>query len=101
VVTRGGANALCELVALRKLCVCIPLEKGSRGDQVENADYYEKRGAIIKLMQDDLSIDALFSAIATLDKNRRDYLSSMQSLKVDGTLSIVETIRKTMQVLAK
>lgn len=101
VVTRGGANSLSELIALKKPCVCIPLEKATRGDQIENAKYYESKGALIHLPQSSLSIDSLFSSLDLLSKNRADYIRAMSGLNVDGTKAIVETIRKRMEILAK
>lgn len=44
VLCRAGSNTVFELLALKKKCLLIPLKKGSRGDQVENALYFEKRG---------------------------------------------------------
>ena len=101
VVTRGGANALSELIALKKPCVCIPLSKATRGDQIENARYYEKKGALVVLDQSNLTTDNLFCALDEINANREKYVSSMRKLKVDGTLAIVETIRKKTEILAK
>jgi UDP-N-acetylglucosamine--N-acetylmuramyl-(pentapeptide) pyrophosphoryl-undecaprenol N-acetylglucosamine transferase len=101
VVTRGGANALSELIALKKLCVCIPLSKATRGDQIENAKYYQDKGALITLSQDDLCLHTLLSALDKLNENREKHLSAMRALRVDGTQSIVENIRKRTEFLAK
>ncbi len=66
VVTRGGANTLAELATLGKRTICIPLPKGnSRGDQVENALSYKKRGYLTVLDQKSLTVASLTSAIAT------------------------------------
>jgi len=41
VITRGGATSLFELLAMKKLHIIIPLsKKSSRGDQIENAQYF-------------------------------------------------------------
>ncbi len=101
VITRGGANTLCELIALKKPCVCIPLAFSSRGDQIENAEYYESKGALIKLDQKDLSIPLLCSTLNKLEQERDGYVRSMDALSVDGTEKIVENIRKKMGILAK
>jgi len=64
VVSRAGANAAAELDALNKKSVLIPLPKGaSRGDQILNARYYEKRGARM-LLQESLTPETLLAAIA-------------------------------------
>ena len=44
VLCRAGSNTLFELLALKKPCVLVPLKKGSRGDQIENALYFEEKG---------------------------------------------------------
>jgi UDP-N-acetylglucosamine--N-acetylmuramyl-(pentapeptide) pyrophosphoryl-undecaprenol N-acetylglucosamine transferase len=49
VVCRAGANTLAELSALGKPAILIPLESGSRGDQVRNARYFADRGAAVLL----------------------------------------------------
>ena len=99
-VSRGGANALSEIIALKKLCVCIPLSTQSRGDQIENANYYKNKGCLITLMQDDLSVYSLLYCLNQLDKNRENFVRCMNNQKVDGTKEIVENIRKTMQRIA-
>ncbi len=64
VITRAGANALSELIALGKKILAIPLPKGgSRGDQVLNAEYYERSGKLTVLRQEELSPETLVKAI--------------------------------------
>lgn len=70
-VSRAGANALAELTALRIPTVAIPLPKGnSRGDQEENAAYYEKRGAIRVLPEKSLTTKSLMREIELAYKSR-------------------------------
>jgi len=65
IVSRGGASTLGELTALGKRVLVIPLPKGaSRGDQVLNAAYYLRQGQVSVLPQENLTPDALLSAIA-------------------------------------
>ena len=48
VVSRAGASAVWECAAAGKPMLLIPLAKGSsRGDQIENAEWFEKRGAAV------------------------------------------------------
>ncbi len=64
VVCRGGANTLFETAALGKKTVCIPLPKGaSRGDQVLNAESFEKQGLVTVLKQDNLTQENLMTAL--------------------------------------
>ena len=45
VISRAGANAICELLALKKPNILIPLSAAaSRGDQILNAASFEKQG---------------------------------------------------------
>ena len=61
VVSRAGAGATFEALALKKPTVLIPLAKQTRGDQLENARYFEKRGLCKVLLEED--IDGLREAI--------------------------------------
>lgn len=52
VVTRGGSNTIFELVAMHKLHLIVPLGKeASRGDQLENAAYFEKKAMLVSLLK--------------------------------------------------
>ena len=44
VVSRSGANTIFELLYLDKSMLLIPLKKGSRGDQIINAEIFRKHG---------------------------------------------------------
>ena len=47
VISRAGANAICELLALRKPNILIPLPaKSSRGDQILNARSFERQDSV-------------------------------------------------------
>lgn len=55
-LTRGGANTLFELAALRVPALVVPLPKAaSRGDQIDNARYFESRGLTLTLLQENLA----------------------------------------------
>lgn len=90
-VSRGGANAVSELIALKIPTLCVPLEKASRGDQIENAEYYKAKGAIKVLREENLDVLAL--SVKVLYSDREKYKSAMQNIKVDGTDKICEIIR--------
>lgn len=45
IISRAGANAICEILALRKPNILIPLPAAaSRGDQILNAESFQKQG---------------------------------------------------------
>ena len=55
VISRAGANAICELLALKKPNLLIPLPAASsRGDQILNAKSFEAQGYSLVLDEDDL-----------------------------------------------
>lgn len=61
VLCRAGSNTLFELLALKKPCLLVPLKKGSRGDQLQNALYFEEKGLCRVLDESELPLlyDAL------------------------------------------
>jgi len=102
-VTRGGANALFELVALRIPSLVIPLPKGvSRGDQIDNAAYFEKLGCVQVLPQhlllDNNSNPSNFiAALDNMVKNGNRIKSACQNAgQIDGTLDIVNKIKNVV-----
>ncbi len=45
IISRAGANSICEIAALNKPNILIPLSaRASRGDQILNAKSYKKQG---------------------------------------------------------
>ena len=80
VVTRGGSNTLFELLALSKLHVIVPLGKAaSRGDQLENAAYFEKKGYALKLDEEKLDIENLQTAVNQLLQHQDSYHQAMEN----------------------
>jgi len=67
VACRSGANSIFELLALKKPMLLIPLSKKvSRGDQIENAEYFKKNGWAHVLMEENLNTQSLLDAIQNL-----------------------------------
>lgn len=92
IITRAGANALAECIALKKPTIAIPLEKASRGDQVQNAEYYSGCGAICVVRESELKSN-LLPAIEGVFNNRIKYINAMSGIDVDGTNKIVSLIK--------
>ena len=60
VISRCGANAACELLAMRKKVVFVPLNnRASRGDQVENARHYVNMECAAMCDEKQLACDAV------------------------------------------
>lgn len=94
VISRAGANAICELLALRKPNLLIPLSaKASRGDQILNARSFERQGFSIVLEEEALSEQALLTAIRKLYREKDSYIKAMeQSSQKDSITTILNLI---------
>ena len=99
VISRAGANAICELLALKKPNILIPLVSGSRGDQVLNAKSFESQGFSILLEEDDITKELLVEKVRELFCNRQSYIETMshseQLSSIDTITNILESYIKT------
>ena len=78
VISRAGANSICEFLALRKPALLIPLSAAaSRGDQILNAHSFEKQGFAAVLEEEQLTGESLEKALTDLWENRDAYVSAM------------------------
>ena len=95
VISRAGANAICELLALRKPNLLIPLSKAaSRGDQILNAASFETQGFSMVLAEEDLDEVSIVNSIKELDKNKEKYIKAMEASSqinaVDKIIALIE-----------
>lgn len=90
VISRAGANAICELLALRKPNLLIPLSaKASRGDQILNARSFERQGFSLVIEEEELSKASLLQAVQNLYDNRSTFMDAMRS---SGQQDSIDTI---------
>lgn len=90
VVSRAGANAICELLALKKPNILIPLSaKSSRGDQILNAQSFESQGFSLVIDDDDLADSILVEKIHEVYFSRQLYISAMEK---SGQSDSIQTI---------
>ena len=90
VVSRAGANVICELLAMNKPNLLIPLPAGaSRGDQILNAASFKKQGYSEVLEEENLTNDTLLNAINDLYDNREQYIKTMQSSTLNDAINII------------
>jgi UDP-N-acetylglucosamine--N-acetylmuramyl-(pentapeptide) pyrophosphoryl-undecaprenol N-acetylglucosamine transferase len=96
VVSRAGANSISELLALRKPNLLIPLSlSASRGDQILNAQSYEKQGFSMLLTEENLTEQTLTQKIKELYVNRQKFIENMsQSKLADGTKDVLRVIEE-------
>ena len=97
-VSRAGANAICEILALKKPNLLIPLSaKASRGDQILNARSFERQGFSKVMEEEELTEESLLSAIEELWRDREKYIENMKaSNQSDGVKTVIELIEKTV-----
>ena len=96
VISRAGANAICELLALKKPNILIPLpSSSSRGDQLLNAKSFEAQGFSIVINEDDLSANLLVDKVHELFFTRQSYYDAMnKSGQMDSIRKIIGLIKE-------
>ena len=97
VISRAGANAICELLALHKPNLLIPLSaNASRGDQILNARSFERQGFSLVLEEEQLTKETLLNAVKTLYENRTTFINSMknsgQQDSIGTIISLIEEV---------
>lgn len=97
VISRAGANAICELLALHKPNILIPLSlEASRGDQILNAASFEKQGFSYVIKEEDLTSDKLLEAVQYVSENKQTYKAAMSaSNQQDAVIKVADIIEKT------
>ncbi len=97
VISRAGANAICELLALHKPNLLIPLPaNASRGDQILNARSFERQGFSMVLEEEGLTDEILLRAVNDLYEHREDYINTMKSSpqqnSIDTIIDLIESV---------
>lgn len=95
VISRAGANAICELLALRKPNLLIPLPaSASRGDQILNAQSFEHQGFSVVLEEENMTDEILLKEVKSLYENRQKYIDTMKSSdqqnSIDTIIDLIE-----------
>jgi len=98
VISRAGANAICELLALKKPNILIPLSAGSRGDQILNAASFEEQGFSIVIKEEALDCTYLVDKVQELYMNRNQYVENMNN---SGQLNPIPKIMDLIEEYAK
>ncbi len=96
VISRAGANAICELLALKKPHILVPLPTG-RGDQKLNAASFKAQGYSICVDDDDLP-DVILDKVHELYENRQHYIDVMAK---SSQINSVPIIMNMINELAK
>lgn len=99
VISRAGANAICELLALRKPNILIPLSlEASRGDQILNAASFEKQGFSYVIREEDLTSEKLLEAVRKVEEDKEQYKKAMsESNQQDAVVKVADLIEKVCE----
>ena len=93
VISRAGANAICELLALKKPNILIPLsQNASRGDQILNARSFEKQGFSIVVEEESVTADTLLSAIKKLADEKESFVSAMDASSLSNAIDVIASL---------
>ena len=94
VISRAGANSICELLALRKpnLLIRCPEVRSARGDQILNANSFAKQGFSKVLEEEAITDDSLCEAATELYANRSSYISAMETSKLNHAVETIMTL---------
>lgn len=100
VISRAGANSLYEILALGKPHILIPLSaQVSRGDQIQNARYFQKLGVSIVIEDNSLNPEILVQALHNLEKNKNDINNKIKQLNIkSATEKILDIIEEQIHV---
>ena len=100
IISRAGANALCEILAARKPALLIPYPKGaSRGDQLLNAESFRQRGLSRVLQQEDMTPETLVKGVEEVYHDRGALYAAMAAEPTsNGVDNVLEQIYKYAKV---
>ena len=103
VISRAGSNAIHEFLALHKPMLLIPLPlSSSRGDQILNADSFEKRGFAIVLKEENITAASFLTAVAYMEKDKQKMIAAMEAEKnTNGVNAIAEIVAEQIRCSQK
>ena len=94
-ISRAGANSICELLALHKPNILIPLSAAaSRGDQILNAKSFAKQGFSYVIEEEKLTDQTLLDAVREVYADREKYIHTMSE---SGQMDSIGTILKLIE----
>lgn len=86
-ISRAGANAICEILALRKPNILIPLSaQASRGDQILNAASFENAGYSIVIQEEELTDEKLLTAVNQAYNSQEEYKKAMKRSQLNNSI---------------
>ena len=92
-ITRSGASSLSELINLRIPSIAIPLPSSADNHQLENANYFHKKGYCI-VLEERFVKDKLFEILENLNKDRQKILLMKDKMTDHSEKDIFSKIKK-------
>lgn len=93
VISRAGANSICELLALKKPNLLVPLSaQSSRGDQILNAKSFEAQGFSMVIDDDNLSPELLAEKVTELYFTRQTFIDAMGKSNLLGSITTITNL---------
>ena len=98
ILSRAGANAICEILALRKPHILVPLSAAaSRGDQILNANSFKKQGFSYVIKEEELNKDTLLTAVNEVYANKDKYITAMEKSPLSDSIETIMQLIKEVQ----
>ena len=90
ILSRAGANSICEILALRKPNVLIPLSAAaSRGDQILNANSFARQGFSMVLEEEAITPDSLYQALHNSYQERTAFIHNMEQSHLNNAIQTI------------
>ncbi len=98
-ITRGGSNTIFELLANHIPMMIIPLQKGSRGDQVQNAKYFESHNYALSVLDKKIDNHIFITAWNTLKARAKLIRASTKNFDTSCAIQrIYKEMNKIMNI---
>src|SRR3990167_1775409 len=100
IVSRAGANTIYEILALKKPHILIPLPITiTRGDQIQNANYFATQGVSTVIQEEQLTEEVLLTALINLLNQTKIIQDKINALGyANATDTIVDILRRAITV---
>ena len=90
VLSRAGANSVIELMTLQKPSILIPLTRSqSRGDQIQNAKYFEDLGACVVLHEELLTDEIFIKMVNTVYRDSEKYIEKINGFALPRAENVI------------
>lgn len=102
IISRAGANTICEILAMRKPNILIPLSAASsRGDQILNAESFQAQGFSFLLKEEELSNETLLDAIQTVMNKNEEYIDAMNKSNQNNAIETITSLIEDVSIKRK